>query len=172
MTFAYLYFLPLLLLLPLLAWLKGKRNQPPAFVYSSVQLVRAVLNVTRSRAGAFLAALRWLTLAALIVALAQPRLTKREARIPASGVDTVAVMDLSASMRAPDFELRGQRVNRLAMAKDVLKDFVDKRPNDRIGLVAFAEQAYIAAPPTLDHEFLRQHLERLELGLIPWRATA
>src|ERR1041385_7476535 len=172
MTFAHIYLLLLLLLLPLLAWLKGKRSQPPAFVYSSVQLVRAVLNVTRSRAAAFLAALRWLTLAILIVALAQPRLTRSEARIHASGVDIVAVMDLSGSMRALDFESHGRRVNRLAMAKEVLRNFIDKRPYDRIGLVAFAEQAYIAAPPTLDHEFLRQHLDRLELGLIPWESTA
>src|SRR5436309_393039 len=58
MTFAHPYFLLLLLLLPVLAWLKGKRGKPPAFVYSSVQLVRPILNVTRSRSGAFLSALR------------------------------------------------------------------------------------------------------------------
>jgi Ca-activated chloride channel family protein len=75
MTFAHLWVLSLLLLLPVLAWLKGKRGHPPAFLYSSVQLVRAVLNVSRSRSGGFLAALRWLSLAAFIVALAQPRLT-------------------------------------------------------------------------------------------------
>ena len=57
MAFAHPWFLLLLLLLPALAWLKGKRGQPPAFLYSSVQLVRAVLNVSRSRSGAFLTAL-------------------------------------------------------------------------------------------------------------------
>ena len=54
MTFGHPYFLLLLLLLPLLGWLKGKQGQPPAFVYSSVQLVRGILNITRTRSGAFL----------------------------------------------------------------------------------------------------------------------
>ena len=69
MTFAHPYFLLLLLLLPLMAWLKGKRGKPPAFVYSSVQLVRGILNVTQSRSGGLLAALRWLALAIFIIAL-------------------------------------------------------------------------------------------------------
>ena len=69
-------FLLLLLLLPLLAWLKGRRGQPPAFLYSAVRLVEGLTRARRSRAGAFLAALRWLVLAVFIVALAQPRLMK------------------------------------------------------------------------------------------------
>ena len=76
MAFAHPYFLLLLLLLPVLAWLKGRRGQPPAFLYSSVQLVEGLTQARRSRAGAFLAALRWLALAMFIVALAQPRFTK------------------------------------------------------------------------------------------------
>ena len=54
MTFAHPYFLLLLLLVPLLAWLKGKRGSPPAFLYSSVQLVEGLTRVRRSRTGAFL----------------------------------------------------------------------------------------------------------------------
>jgi Ca-activated chloride channel homolog len=48
----------------------------------------------------------------------------------------------------------------------VLEGFIDRRPSDRIGLVAFSGRAYIAAPLTLDHDFLKQNLERLDLGLI------
>ncbi|MGH7953172.1 MAG: BatA domain-containing protein, partial [Limisphaerales bacterium] len=59
MTFAHPYFLLLLFLLPLLAWLKGKRGQPPAFLYSSLKLVEGLTRARRSRAGNFLAALRW-----------------------------------------------------------------------------------------------------------------
>src|SRR6266513_1800473 len=136
MTFAHPYLLLLLLLLPPLAWLKGKRGRPPAFVYSSVQLVRAILNVTRARSGAFLSALRWLTLALFIIALAQPRLTKSETKITASGVDIAVAIDLSGSMASEDFEVGRERLNRLAMAKEVLKKFIEKRPSDRIGLVA------------------------------------
>jgi Ca-activated chloride channel family protein len=172
MTFAHPYLLLFLVLLPLLAWLQGKRGEPPAFVYSSVQLLRGVLNITRSRVGRFLWALRWLALAILILALAQPRITTSETKVSASGVDIVVAVDLSGSMMAEDFELKRQRVNRLIMAKDVLKGFIEKRPNDRIGLVAFATQAYIAAPLTLDHSFLLQNLERLEIGTIDQSQTA
>ena len=58
------------------------------------------------------------------------------------------------------------------MAKEVLKKFIAKRPSDRIGLVVFATQAYIASPLTLDHEFLLQNIERLELGAIDDSSTA
>src|SRR5438552_13791836 len=172
MTFAHPYFLLLLLILPLLAWLKGKRGKPPAFVYSSVQLVRGMANVTRTRAGGFLSALRWLTLTLFIIALAQPRITRSETKISASGIDIAVAIDLSGSMASEDFEVGGQRLNRLAMAKEVLKKFIQKRPSDRIGLVAFATQAYIAAPLTLDHDFLLQNLARLDLNAIDGSQTA
>jgi Ca-activated chloride channel family protein len=172
MTFAHPWFLLLLLLLPLFAWLKGRRSQPPAFVYSSVQLVRAVLNVSRSRSGRFLLALRWLALALLLIALAQPRLTRSETKVSASGIDIAVAMDLSGSMMSEDFEIKGDRINRLEMAKRVLTRFIEKRPNDRIGIVAFGTEAYIASPLTLDHEFLLKNLERLDLETINGNQTA
>lgn len=172
MTFAHPYLLLLLAALPVLAWLKGRRGEPPAFVYSSVQLVRGILNITRARSGGFLAALRWLALAFLIIALAQPRLTKSETKITASGVDIVVAIDLSGSMYSEDFVVDGRRVNRIEMAKGVLRNFISKRPSDRIGLVAFAKQAFIAAPLTLDHDFLEQNLNRLNIGVIDESQTA
>lgn len=172
MTWAHLWVLSLLLLLPLLAWLKGKRGRPPAFLYSSVQLVRAVLNVSRSRSGAFLSTLRWLALAAFIIALAQPRRTQSQTQVNASGIDIAVAIDLSDSMQSEDFVVSGNRVSRIDMAKSVLKKFIDKRPSDRIGLVAFAKDAYIAAPLTLDHDFLLQNLDRLQLDVIDGSSTA
>jgi Ca-activated chloride channel family protein len=172
MTFGHPLFLLLLLALPLLAWLKGKRGEPPAFVYSSVQLVRGLLNITRTRSGGFLSTLRWLALALFIIAMAQPRLTKSETKVSASGVDIVVALDMSGSMISEDFEVRGQRVNRFNMARAVLKKFIDQRPNDRIGLVVFATQPYIATPLTLDHDFLTQNLDRLQIGTIDENRTA
>ena len=166
MTFAHPYLLLLLLLLPILAWLKGKRGKPPAFVYSSVQLMRGIMNVTQARSGGFLTALRWLALALFIIALSQPRLTRSETKINASGVDIVVALDMSGSMISEDFEVR------FDMAREVLKRFIDKRPNDRIGLVVFASEAYVATPMTLDHDFLLQHLERLKIGDIEENRTA
>jgi Ca-activated chloride channel family protein len=172
MTFAYPIVLLLLLALPLLAWLRGRRGQPPAFVYSSLQLVRPVLSISRGRPGRLLLALRWLTLALLIVAVAQPRLTRSETKVTASGVDIAVALDMSGSMAAEDFEIAGGRVNRLQMAKAVLTRFIEKRPNDRIGLVVFGTDAYVAAPLTLDHEFLLKNVERLDFGAIDDSRTA
>ena len=77
----------------------------------------------------------------------------------------VIALDLSTSMAAMDFVQDGERVNRLQIAKSVLDSFIDQRSNDRLGLVAFAGRAYIAAPLTLDHDFFRMNLDRLDLGI-------
>ena len=172
MTFAHPYFLLLLLLLPLLAWLKGKRGIPPAFVYSSVQLVRGMQNISRSRPGGFLPSLRWIILGILIVALAQPRLSKSTTEVKASGIDIACALDLSGSMKTGDYIVDGQQVSRIDMAKPVLQKFIEGRPNDRIGIVVFAVQAFIATPLTLDHEYLLDNIDRLGIGTINSDATA
>jgi Ca-activated chloride channel family protein len=171
MAFAHPYLLLLLLLLPVLAWLKGRLGQSSAFVYSSVDLVRPVAGLKRSRAGAVLASLRWIALALFVVALAQPRLVRGESHVKASGVDIVVAIDLSGSMASEDFAVPGGRINRINLAKEVLSRFIENRPNDRIGLVAFAGRAYIASPLTLDHDFLQANLDRLRLGLIEDRTA-
>ncbi|HEY3914635.1 MAG TPA: VWA domain-containing protein [Verrucomicrobiae bacterium] len=170
MTIAHPYVLLLWLLLPVLAWLKGRTGQRnAAFVYSSVDLVRPVTGLKRSRPGAILANLRWLALALFIFALAEPRLVKGESHVKASGIDIVVAIDLSGSMRSLDF---GPDLSRIKLAKQVLSKFIDNRPDDRIGLVAFAKQAYIAAPLTLDHDYLQENLDRLDIGKIDESATA
>ncbi|MDE3066938.1 MAG: VWA domain-containing protein [Verrucomicrobiota bacterium] len=172
MTFAHPWILAVLALLPLLAWLKGRRGSPPAFLYSSLRLVEGLTRARRSRAGGFLAALRWLTLALFIVALAQPQLTKSRTTVRASGIDIVVALDLSGSMVSEDFVVDGKRVSRFNMARSVLKNFIEQRPDDRIGLVVFATQAFIATPLTLDHDFLLEDLDRLDIGAINPNATA
>jgi Ca-activated chloride channel homolog len=168
MTFANPYWFLALLLIPLLAWLRGQRGAPAALLYSSTQLVRNLAAVHRSRAGKFLLALRWLALLFLITALARPQFTQSETKVTASGVDIAVALDLSGSMASedPGFKIKGRQVNRLEIAKDVLKRFIERRPNDRIGVVAFAGRAYIAGPLTLDHDFLAQNIDRLELNQI------
>ena len=165
-AFQHWWFLFALLLLPLVALLRGRRGARPAFVYSSVTLLKGISKASRSRAGAFLHALRWLALACLIVALARPQKSRTDTSVRASGVDIVIALDLSGSMESEDFQIKGQRVNRLVVAKDTISKFVEKRRNDRIGLVAFAGRAYIAAPLTLDHDFLQSNLQRLNLHTI------
>lgn len=166
MTFANPWLLLLLLAVPVVAWLKGRRKQQAAFLYSSVQLVKGIIGFHRSAAGVILPKLRWLALILLIIGLARPQRFEGEIQTRASGIDIVVAVDLSKSMAAEDFEVEGRRVNRLEIAKAVLTDFIDRRPGDRIGLVAFAGRAYIASPMTLDHPFLLQNLERLNMNSI------
>ncbi|HZV36424.1 MAG TPA: VWA domain-containing protein, partial [Verrucomicrobiae bacterium] len=142
-------------------------GRQPAFLYSSVQLVKGIIGITRSSAGGMLMKLRWLALACFIVALAQPRMILSESTLHASGVDIVVALDLSGSMMAEDdgFVLNGQQATRFQIAKDTLKKFIAKRPNDRLGLVIFATHAFVVVPPTLDHDFFSANLERLQMNM-------
>src|SRR5262249_33512547 len=116
----------------------------------------------------------WFALAFFIIALAQPRFVQSETKVTASGVDIIVALDMSGSMAAEDegFELNGKQATRFVIARDVLKRFIEKRNGDRLGLVVFGTQAYVAVPPTLDHEFLLKNLMRLELGSINGNQTA
>jgi Ca-activated chloride channel family protein len=172
LTFGSPWWLLGLLSIPLLAWLRGRTGPESAFLYSSLSLVKGITELRRSRAGVVLLNLRWIALALFFIGMARPQVAGGQAPISASGIDIAVAMDLSGSMIAEDFELRGERVNRLAIAKDTLRTFVDERPADRIGLVVFGTEAFVAAPPTLDHDFLRRVIDRLELGTINGEQTA
>ena len=172
MTFARPWLLLLLLLLPVLIWWRRRQGAPPAFLYSSARLVRALLPLGRHSPTRWLAVLRGLALVCGLVALAQPRLSQSETRVTASGVDIAVAFDMSGSMAAEDFVVQGQRISRMEMSRRVLRQFIQRRPNDRIGLVLFATDAYVAVPPTLDHEYLLSVVDRLELGMIGADRTA
>ena len=102
-------------------------------------------------------------LAALAVALARPQGRERQvADVSVEGIDIVIALDLSTSMKAADFRPH----NRLHVAKEVLKDFIGRRPNDRIGLVVFAGDAYTQAPLTLDGGILTALVDGLRFGAI------
>lgn len=115
----------------------------------------------------------------LIVALAGPREGMEEIRRRADGIDIMVALDLSGSMRAIDVPpgIRAERELEVAMASGKVKDrlgtakeeiakFIKARPNDRIGLIAFAPLPYVVCPPTLDHAWLIANLDRLESGSI------
>ena len=84
----------------------------------------------------------------------------------AEGIDIVITLDLSGSMRALDLSTQDDIVTRLDAAKRVVDDFIGKREFDRIGLVAFAANSYVVSPLTLNHDWLKRNLKRLELGEI------
>jgi Ca-activated chloride channel family protein len=116
--------------------------------------------------------------ASMIVALAQPREGIEEVRSKADGIDIMIAIDLSPSMNAIDAPAsitdtrlldlvrHGTLKNRVDTAKAEIARFIEERPNDRIGLIAFASLPYVLCPPTLDHAFLLANLERLSVGQI------
>jgi Ca-activated chloride channel family protein len=172
MQFLNPHWLWLLALLPLLALLRGRRGRVATVQYSSTQVFRQVARETRGRPGRWLTTLSLAALALLIVGMARPQLGHSATNVQASGVDIVVALDLSGSMKTPDYIVNGQQVSRFDIAKSVLTKFVSERPNDRIGLVVFAQEAFIASPMTLDHDFLLQNIDRMQIGTINSDATA
>jgi Ca-activated chloride channel family protein len=159
-------FLWLLGLLPLLALWRGRKGKVAAVEYSSVETARAVARETRGKPGRWLATLRLLTAALIILGLARPQYGQGLSDVQASGVDIMLAVDVSGSMEALDFKLEGQPASRLDVVKSVVVKFIEARPNDRIGLVAFAGGPYLVSPLTLDHDWLKQNLDRLQIGLV------
>jgi Ca-activated chloride channel family protein len=166
LSFAQSQMLWLLFLIPLLSWLKGKIGGTPGVMFSTTKTIAKIGGRRRSRAGDFLTGLLYVALACLILALARPQLGKTITRTQASGVDIMLVIDVSRSMLAEDFTIGGQRANRLEAVKGVTEQFIKERPNDRIGIVAFAGRPYLVSPLTLDHDWLIQNLDRTRIGLV------
>ena len=113
-----------------------------------------------------LIALRVLVIILLVFALARPQSGKAHSKVTTEGIDIVLALDVSGSMLAEDFQLKNKRRNRLYVAKEVVKDFIEWRENDRIGMVVFAGQAYTQCPLTLDYDVLLQFLEKVEIGMV------
>lgn len=155
-----------LLALPLLAWLRGRFGGTPGILFSSTELVLKLGVPRKARSGAFLAALIYLTMALLIIALARPQLGQTLQHIKASGIDIMLALDVSGSMSTEDYTIGNQTASRLEAVKHVTEKFIEERPNDRIGIIAFAGRPYLVSPITLDHDWLIQNLDRVQLGLV------
>ncbi|GEO98779.1 VWA domain-containing protein [Methylobacterium haplocladii] len=108
----------------------------------------------------------WTLWVALVAALSGPRLVLSANALPASGREIILTLDLSGSMERKDFSLDGETVSRLAAVKRVGAGFIRRRAGDRIGLVAFADQAYVAAAPTFDTASVARTLEEATIGLV------
>jgi len=166
LTFAQPWLLLLLLLLPLLAYLRGQRGPAAALIFSSTAILRGLGKSSAARAGKLLRVLLFLSLAIFIIALARPRLGKSLSQVEASGIDIMIVLDVSGSMLIKDFTVGGDRATRVDAIREVTRKFIEGRPNDRIGIIAFAGRPYVVSPMTLDHDWLLQNLDRVRIGLV------
>jgi Ca-activated chloride channel family protein len=151
--------------LPLVLLWRGRRGPVAAVEYSDVSLAREVARRTRSRLAGIAWLLPILAAALMIVGLARPQRTDSHTEVTANGIDIVLGLDVSGSMQALDFTVNNTRINRIEVVKAVVARFIEERPNDRIGLIAFAASPYLVSPLTLDHDWLLQNLERVNVGI-------
>lgn len=174
----FILLLPLVLLTVAIGWWLP----PPTLIVSSLRPYREAAR--RGLATAMVLRLPLLLhtagLVLLAVALIRPQRGIEQTQRRTRGVDIIIALDVSGSMEVFDLpdadQMNALQFNRLVreqadrprirIAKEEVKRFVELRPDDRIGLVAFASRAYTACPPTLDHGFLLQHLERLDAGML------
>lgn len=151
--------------LPLILLWSGRRGPVAAVEYSDVSLARDIARRTRSRIGWIVGLLPIIAAALMIVGLARPQRTHSRTEVTVNGIDIVLGLDVSGSMQALDFSVGNSPINRIAVVKSVVAQFIEERPNDRIGLIAFAAYPYIVSPLTLDHDWLLQNLERVDVGV-------
>ncbi len=158
----------LLLLVPIIlfAWWLGRAGRPSAVAHSNTELVRELAKTRRTRWGRILPALRWISAALFVIALARPNIEHRHAEVHSSGVDIMLAIDVSGSMQAQDMIGPRGRSSRLDAGKEVVARFVADRDSDRIGLVAFAGQPYLVSPLTMDHDWLLQRLGALDASQV------
>lgn len=165
--FLHDWVLLLLLLVPLIAFLRGRRGSGAAVQFSSLHVLQALGRRVKSRPGGFAAPLILAMLLSLgILALARPQQVRKYRLVKESGIEMVIAMDVSRSMQAKDMRVDGVEANRLQAARSVIQGFVRGRPLDRMGLVAFAGRPYLACPLTLDHKWLEESLARVRIGQV------
>lgn len=159
--------------LALLLVLRRRKGAVASLAHPTIRFIAPLLHTPSTLAGRVGPILLTLAAMALVVALARPQWMNKHEEQLVSGIDIMVACDLSGSMVAQDMVFatqddRGRRrnvvVNRLTAAKHVINEFVAGRPNDRIGLVAFAGKAKLCSPLTLDHAIVRHIIEQFYLA--------
>lgn len=145
-----------------LVW-RRRTGRDPAFRFSSGRLVADLPSTIWVRLHWLPDALRTLALTLIVLALARPQVYGDPEKDETEGIDIVMTLDTSCSMRAMDFKPK----DRMFVAKKSIAEFVNKRTNDRIGLVVFGGEAASWAPLTLDYSLLIELLDEVEVGMLP-----
>jgi len=166
-TFAWPWLL-LLLPLPLLVYfLPQKRNDRVSAALIMPQLLSttsvSLTTNTSKKSPLIILSLCWLL---TVLALSQPQWLGDTIDIPTEGREMMIAVDLSGSMQIEDMNLNGNTVNRLDMLKVVLGSFIERRVGDRLGLILFADDAYMQTPMTFDRKTVKQMLDESVLGLV------
>ncbi|RLV60356.1 VWA domain-containing protein [Parashewanella curva] len=108
----------------------------------------------------------WLLWLLFLTAICRPQWFGDPIDLPSKGRDLMVAVDLSGSMQIEDMVLNNQTVDRFTMIRHVVSDFIQRRKGDRIGLILFADHAYLQAPLTLDRRSVSQFLKEAQIGLV------
>jgi Ca-activated chloride channel family protein len=159
--FANVWVLPLLIILPIIGWLRFTTFEK----LKSTFTVSTTSHVKHKTAKSYLVHLpfwlRLLALGCLLLALARPQIRNVQNRNKGEGIDIVLCLDVSGSMLSQDFA-----PNRLEVAKSVAADFVRSRPVDRIALIVFSGESYTLSPLTTNHDVILQQIKSLQSGML------
>lgn len=166
-TWSNVYFLYALALVPILllvrwAW-RYFFNQKLPVAFSKSDLKTSPLTFLRLIPEILLA----LIVSLILIALARPQKTNEKVEQWTEGIDIMLAIDISQSMQIEDFT-----PNRLEAAKNVARDFIKGRMQDRIGIVVFSGDAFSLAPLTTDYALLNSYLNELNFDMIESRGTA
>ncbi len=162
-TFAQPYLLWFLLIIPFLVvgqifYVKRKKND---VAFSSFNNFIGYVPTWRQRLQILPFILRLLAIAGIVVALARPQSSSSGQNVTTEGIDIVIAFDISSSMLAEDL-----KPNRIEAAKKVAEEFIDGRPNDRIGLVIFSGESFTQCPLTTDHAVLKNLFQGIQSGML------
>ena len=145
--------------------IRGKGKQQATISYSSIDTLQAIRSARVEILSVLPLVLRMIAISLLVLSLARPQEGYKSTEILSVGVDIMLALDTSGSMQALDFIKDEKRDTRLAMVKDVVSQFIDNRPNDRMGMVVFGSEAYTQCPLTLDQGILKSFLSKLDIGM-------
>jgi Ca-activated chloride channel family protein len=167
-SFGQPWWLVLLLLVPLAAWLHGRKSSSEAVPYSALSILRRIAAPVKRSPGAWLRKASLVALGLCAIAMARPRLDVGESPDARNGVDIVLCVDVSGSMDTKDFPTKTGKVSKRDAYIMAINDLVDKRPNDRFGMIGFAGDTYILSPLTIDGNWIKDVLK--EIRLQAWTA--
>lgn len=153
----------LLLIIPLLVvwYFFRRRNHTAVMQVSTLEAIRGRRKSMKILVNESLYFLRLLALTFMIVALARPQTSLSRQDISIEGIDLMIAFDVSGSMLAMDF-----KPDRMGAAKEVAMEFIDGRPNDRIGLIIFSGETFTQCPLTTDHTVLKNLFRDIKSGMI------
>lgn len=160
---AYPYALLLILLIPvMLIWHKSRnKNSSSSMLFSRFDLIANTPKSLKEKLVTAPLILRCLVVLLISIALARPQSFRSDENIYTEGIDIAMALDISGSMLAADF-----KPNRIEAAKDLTKQFIEGRRNDRIGLVVFSKEAFTQCPLTVDYHVLTDLLMDVSNGMI------